>query len=67
MAITGTSYFTSLESARLYYAPYGYSHADVDHKLAQGEIHIGRPPITYGKERWTKLDGGLRWGIEDSK
>jgi len=39
----GTSYFINLQAAYRYYAPYGDSRAAVDRKIAEGQIHIGRP------------------------
>ena len=64
--VTGTSHFVSRETAIHYYAPYGYGAADVDLKLAHGEIHISKPDLVYGKQRWIKIDGGLRYGIEEA-
>lgn len=59
---TGTAYFTSLQAAYRYYKPYGDSHASVDRKITEGQIHVGRPATKDG-ERLTIIDGGLRWAI----
>lgn len=49
--IVGTSYFVTRTAAIEYYRPYEGANAEaaVDRKLAAGEIHIGRPPITSGQ------------------
>jgi hypothetical protein len=39
----GTAHFISRAAANRYYRDYGYSPRDVERKLAEGEIHIGRP------------------------
>jgi hypothetical protein len=65
--ITGTSHFVSFDAACRYYRDYGYGTADVQRKLDTGEIHIGKPELVYGKQRWIKIDSGLRYGIEESK
>lgn len=62
----GTSYFRSRRAAEAYY---GQTHGDpketVTTKLAEREIHIGRPPLKPG-ERLVIMDGGTRWGITDA-
>ena len=58
----GTSYFINLQAAYRYYAPYGDSHAAVDRKIVEGQIHIGRPAAKDG-ERLTLIDGGTRWAV----
>lgn len=63
----GTSYFPSLQHARQYYAPYGYTPDAVARMVGAGEIHIGKPPFEYGKERCVLIDDGLRFAIEDSQ
>jgi hypothetical protein len=63
----GTSYFPSLAAARKYYAPYGYSGAAITRKINSGEIHIGKPPLEYGKERCVLIDDGTRYAVEDSQ
>lgn len=70
MIRTGTSHFKSREAAMRYYKPYGYIDLAraVDRKLADGEIHIGPPALKPdGSERFTLIDGGLRYAIEDSR
>lgn len=42
----GTSHFISRAAAIRYYRPYGTDAAEVDRKLADGEIHIGKPEGT---------------------
>jgi hypothetical protein len=64
--ITGTAHFVSRETAIRYYADYGYGPADIDRKIALGEIHLGKPELIYGKQRCIKIDGGLRYGIEEA-
>jgi hypothetical protein len=44
--IVGTSNFVSIDAARRYYRPYGYSVADVRNMLAEGTISIGPPEVT---------------------
>ncbi len=39
----GTCHFVTFNAAVRYYEPYGYNSADVNRKLAAGEIAIGRP------------------------
>jgi hypothetical protein len=46
---TGTSYFASLSAALRYYKSYGLNRAHVFCKLADGEIHIGVPPLKRGE------------------
>lgn len=46
---TGTSYFTSLGAAVRYYKDYGYDRTDVQQKINNGEIHIGKPR---GDKQW---------------
>lgn len=66
--ITGTAYFVSLKAAERYYADYGYSDikAAVRRKLAEGEIHLGKPALKPGQSL-TMLDNGARYGIEDGQ
>ena len=64
----GTSYFVSLAKAVQYYRDYGESDATVQRKVANGEIHIGKPPLAAdGSERWVLIDNGTRYAIEDSR
>lgn len=39
----GTAYFADFASACAYYKPYGFSRRDVDRKVLEKEIHIGKP------------------------
>ena len=43
MTITGTNCFVTKTRARAYYAEYGFSSLDVEHKISTGEISIGWP------------------------
>lgn len=65
MTRIGTPYFVSLAHAIAYYRPYGYDdvRAAVQRKLAEGEIHLGAPPLKAG-ERLTLIDEGKRYAIE---
>lgn len=47
--LIGTNHFDSKWLAYDYYADYGYSPKDVDHKILSEEIHIGRPVIKQGE------------------
>ncbi len=60
----GTSYFVSLSAAKRYYKDYGDDEASVRRKVAEGSIHIGKPPLKPG-QRLFLLDGGKRYGIEE--
>jgi hypothetical protein len=42
--------------------PYGFERAEVERKLAAGEIFIGKPELKPG-ESLTLLDDGNRWGV----
>ena len=45
----GTGHFVDIVAARQYYVTYGFNARDVDRKLAEGEIHIGPPPLKTGE------------------
>jgi hypothetical protein len=47
--ITGTNHFPSILAACLYYRPQGFSAADIDQKIACGEIKLGPPPLKPGQ------------------
>jgi len=47
----GTCHFVTFNAAVRYYEPYGYNSADVNRKLAAGEICIGRPRV-HSSERY---------------
>jgi hypothetical protein len=61
----GTSYFTSLSAAVRYYKAYGYDKSDVQRKIREGEIHIGKPKLKPG-ERLGTTDGGKRYTISNT-
>jgi len=71
MPITvGTSWFPSMWCARRYY---GYEHGAIsapreaiERKIAEGLIHIGQPDFDPARQKLVTLDGGLRWGIQDT-
>lgn len=52
----GTCHFVTFNAAVRYYMPYGYNSADVNRKLAAGEIAIGRP-----EGRGVRLDSDGRY------
>ncbi len=67
--IAGTSYFISHFHARRYYADYeGLRYYDpacyelVDRKIAEGQIHLGMPPMKPG-QRISRIDGGNRYAL----
>jgi len=66
MVIIGTSHFVSRSHAAHYYANCESSYSDamvaVADKLANGEIHVGKPALQPG-EQLTLIDGGDRYGI----
>lgn len=66
--LTGTSHFRSRTAAIDYYLDYEENYAtaakEVDRKIADGEIHIGRPDLKPG-QRLTLIDSGNRYAIED--
>ncbi len=62
MTTTGTNYFKDLLAVLKYYGPYGYNEKDVHSKLADGEIHIGKPALKPG-ETLSLIDDGTRYAI----
>jgi hypothetical protein len=60
----GTSHFVSKQTAIRYYAYEGATAADIDRKLSEGLIHIGKPDLKPG-QRLTVIDDGTRYAIED--
>ena len=62
----GTPYFVSKAAAVRYYRPYGYDNtrAAVERKLAEGEIHIGMPPLREGQTCYLDPSEG-RYIIEE--
>lgn len=67
MTTWGTSYFVSRSAAERYYKPYGYVDVveAVTRKLAEGEIHIGKPELKPGQKLVT-VDDGTRYAIEEA-
>lgn len=63
----GTSHFVSRSAAERYYKPYGYEDVAeaVTRKLAEGEIHIGKPALKPGQKLVT-VDDGTRYAIEEA-
>lgn len=61
--IIGTPNFTSRAAAVRYYRDYGYEPYEVDLKISEGEIHIGRPTPGPG-ESIVLIDGGRRYAVE---
>ena len=61
---TGTSWFITYHAAIRYYRDYGYTDvvSAVNRKLAEGEIHIGEPPIKSGQYR-VLIDDRTRYAI----
>lgn len=59
----GTSYFTSKPAAVLYYEYENASEADIDRKIEEGLIHIGKPPLKPG-EILSTIDNYARYATE---
>ncbi|OYV38946.1 MAG: hypothetical protein B7Z80_08705 [Rhodospirillales bacterium 20-64-7] len=64
----GTSHFESKDAAISYYRPYGYSNTAqaVERKLADGEIHIGKPEAKPGQTVTLNREEG-RYFIEEAE
>lgn len=62
----GTSYFVSMSAAVRYYKDYGDDKEDVQRKIREGSIHIGKPPLKPG-ERLGLTDGGKRYTITEAQ
>jgi hypothetical protein len=62
---TGTSHFVSKSAARRYYAYEDAKAADIDRKISEGLIHIGKPALKQG-QRLTLIDGGTRYAIVEA-
>ena len=64
MVTVGTSYFKDIASAQRYYAEYDYEDvaSTVARKIAEGEIHIGKPDVRVG-ETLSLIDNGTRYAI----
>ncbi len=67
--VYGTSYFPTLDDAHKYYGVLGFYPSDVDNKIADGEINIGKPPGYLGHNARTILQndqgGSKRWFIAE--
>ena len=65
----GTSYFTSLNAAIWYYHQYDPGERrteiarQVGQKIAEGSIHIGRPPLEDEGDRIITIDHSSRYAI----
>jgi hypothetical protein len=59
----GTSHFESLAAAEKYYRCYGVTKDNVGRKIAEGEIHIGKPELKSGQT--LRLDEDRRYWIEE--
>lgn len=53
----GTSNFVNRNFAALYYARQGFTRADVERKIADGEVTIGRPKLKPGQSARPDEDG----------
>ena len=62
----GTSYFVSRASAIRYYSQYGLNTDDVDRKIQDTEIIIGRPPLGVS-DTLHLIDDGTRYAVEYGK
>ncbi len=62
MMMYGTSHFVSLPAAVRDYADYGSDRAQVEQKIAEGQIHIGPPAVKPG-ERLITIDAGSRYAL----
>lgn len=64
----GTCYFVNRPMAVRYYRETEQSLKDavaaVDRKIAEGQIHIGRPPLKDG-DTLMVIDGGARYAIHE--
>ena len=52
---TGTSHFASKRAAIRYYQPYGFDAPEIDRKIAENEINIGKPALKPG-QRLVEID-----------
>lgn len=64
--IIGTPYFENVERARDYYVGYHISENDVDKKIKNGEIFIGKPKLKTGERLLLNKEEG-RYFIETIK
>ena len=67
--VYGTSYFPTRGDACKYYSAQGIFSFQVDNKIEDGEIHIGKPPGYLGPECRAILQndqgGSKRWFIAE--
>ncbi len=61
----GTSHFSSVSSACIYYRAYGYDSKDVARKISDGEISIGRPVLKIGEKLSIDSDGRYQITVKD--
>lgn len=66
--IVGTAWFVNKAAAIRYYREYEFNNAEsaVERKLAEGQIHIGQPPLKSG-EALLLIDNGTRYAIDDGE
>ena len=57
MTFYGTCNFVSIQAANRYYKSMGYNAADVDRKLSEGEIIIGKPETPEGMKLMVNGEG----------
>lgn len=62
---TGTCHFVSKNHALIYFRYENATAADIDRKIAEGLIHIGKPDLKPG-ELLSIIDDGTRYAIEYS-
>ena len=65
----GTSYFPTRGDAHKYFRPMGYFSFQVDNKITDGDIHIGKPKLREGETCHLMADhgGSQRWFITEGK
>ena len=61
---TGTSHFVGYNAALRYFAYENATDTDIDRKIAEGLIHIGKPALKAG-QKLSIIDDGTRYAIED--
>lgn len=60
--VTGTNHFVSYNAAKRYFAPYGFGDEDIQRKIADGGIKIGKPETTVEQILIT-IDKDTRYAI----
>jgi hypothetical protein len=58
---TGTSHFVDKAAARAYYSAQGFTRADVNRKIAEGEIFLGKPDTVDGQAFGVIAGEGRYW------